>query len=364
MNLQSMLNDTVSLIKQDGSRTDNIRASVQRDRIITFNSEIPIEEGDVYERSLPSGYKERYVILDSGYRSGAMGMPPSYQSIVRKQTKAEEQESMENQLRHILTEKAFPRVPKESDVDEYDSLTDDVMSANYTNHAYTLKRWFYYLDNHASFSLIVKRLTSAVDFDKWYEDGRKTMTGMAGSGTLEWPLNTENRLGLQLSLFRSFAEEQIHIGDFCSDFMYTGSRYEDMVHEVNDQYFRVMARDLRRLLIKAPVTPVSPVSTTERFIVLSNNPEDHARLINLMTDLISKIESNNEFRGKEPEAQERAIAELKASKELISAKTVSSRALTYVSESIAALISKFSDGIIGQIAGEVYKAIKSHMGLG
>ncbi len=201
MNLQSMLNDTVSLIKQDGSRTDNIRASVQRDRIITFNSEIPIEEGDVYERALPSGYKERYVILDSGFHAGIGGIPSSYQSIVRKQSKAEEQDTQSKRLDHLLTHEAKPRISNEDDLDEYDTLTDDVMSANYTTHTFTLKRWFFYLDNHAAFSGTINRLTNAVDFKKWYEDARKTMTGMVGSGSLEWPLDT-NRLAVVIRAFR------------------------------------------------------------------------------------------------------------------------------------------------------------------
>lgn len=86
MSLQSMMRDKVRLIKRDGKTVDNINASVQPNRITTFNTQIAIEEGDTYERALPSGVIERYLILETGYHAGLGGIPASYQSKVRKQT--------------------------------------------------------------------------------------------------------------------------------------------------------------------------------------------------------------------------------------------------------------------------------------
>lgn len=81
-----MMTDEISLIKRNGSRVDNISASVQGDTITTFNTSVAIEDGDVYERTLPSRVIERYVILDSGYQKGVAGIPSFYKSKVRKQT--------------------------------------------------------------------------------------------------------------------------------------------------------------------------------------------------------------------------------------------------------------------------------------
>lgn len=360
MSLQSMMKDKVKLIKRDGQRIDNIDASVQSDRITTFNTRIALEEGDTYERTLPSGITERYMILDTGYHAGLGNIPASYQSKVRKQTHAEEQNTQARRLNHLLTKEVRPRA-HENDMDEYDSLTNDVMASNYTNHTFSLKRWFFYLDNHPVFSGQVKSLIDAVDFKKWYEDGKKTMTGMVGSGTLEWPLDTKSRLGFQLSLFRSFAEEETDVGDFCSYFMYTGSRYEDMVREVNDQYFRIMARDLRKLLKSEPKQANIPAS--DRYVTLDHNSADYKKVIAVLTDLINKVETNNEFKVSDPEAQERTVTELNVSKALLSAKTITTGAVTFISMVFVYLVSKFADGIIGAIAGEGYQLLKTLMGI-
>jgi hypothetical protein len=84
MPLNSRMKDIVTLLKKDGKRFENIRASVQRDKIFTNDPIIPIEEGDVFERTLRNGIIERYTILDAGYYEAMGG---HYQSVVRKQTK-------------------------------------------------------------------------------------------------------------------------------------------------------------------------------------------------------------------------------------------------------------------------------------
>lgn len=87
MSIESMMHDKVALIKKDGRRFENIRASVQRDKIFTADPKIPIEEGDVFERKLSNSVVEHYTILDAGYYEGTRGIKSHYQSEVRKQTK-------------------------------------------------------------------------------------------------------------------------------------------------------------------------------------------------------------------------------------------------------------------------------------
>ncbi len=87
MSFGSLLQDKVTLIKKDGNRFENIRAFVQSDKIFTDDPAIPIEDGDVFERTLLNGIVERYTILDAGYRQGTGGIKSHYQSVVRKQTK-------------------------------------------------------------------------------------------------------------------------------------------------------------------------------------------------------------------------------------------------------------------------------------
>ena len=80
------MNDRVTLVKTDGRRFENLRASVQSNLIFTDNPETPIEDGDQFERQLPSGVVEVFTVVDSGFNQGAFGIPAHYQSKVRKNT--------------------------------------------------------------------------------------------------------------------------------------------------------------------------------------------------------------------------------------------------------------------------------------
>lgn len=87
MSFDSLMRDKVTLVKKDGERFEDIRASVQSDKIFTNDPAIPIEDGDVFERTLPNGIVEPYTILDAGFRQGTQGIEAHYQSVVQKQTK-------------------------------------------------------------------------------------------------------------------------------------------------------------------------------------------------------------------------------------------------------------------------------------
>jgi len=84
---QTFMTDRVTLVKKDGQRFENLPASVQSGKkIYTENPKIPIEDGDQFERQLPSGIVETFTVLDAGFQQGFSGMPSHYQSTVRKNT--------------------------------------------------------------------------------------------------------------------------------------------------------------------------------------------------------------------------------------------------------------------------------------
>ena len=74
------------LIKQDTSVIDNIEAFFSGGTILVDDASICIEDGDTFERTLPSGIKEHYLVLDNGFFSGSSGIPAHYQVKVEKQT--------------------------------------------------------------------------------------------------------------------------------------------------------------------------------------------------------------------------------------------------------------------------------------
>ena len=66
MNIFRSMNDRVTLVKKDGQRFENLPALVQSRLILTDNPKIPIEDGDQFERQLPSGIVDVYTVVESG----------------------------------------------------------------------------------------------------------------------------------------------------------------------------------------------------------------------------------------------------------------------------------------------------------
>ena len=67
MHFDSFMNDRVTLVKASGQRFENLSASVQSKMIFTQDATLPIEDGDTFERKLPSGIVEVFVVLDAGF---------------------------------------------------------------------------------------------------------------------------------------------------------------------------------------------------------------------------------------------------------------------------------------------------------
>ena len=79
MVFSTLMNDVVTLVKADGTRYGNIKATVQAKLILTGDAKLPIEEGDCFERRLPNGTVESYEVLDPGFFAGMSGMPAHFQ---------------------------------------------------------------------------------------------------------------------------------------------------------------------------------------------------------------------------------------------------------------------------------------------
>jgi hypothetical protein len=66
----------------------NIRAQVSAGQIITFDADLPLEPGDHFLRSLPSGLVEDYVVDDPNFIRGIHNIPSSFQSKVHRSQEA------------------------------------------------------------------------------------------------------------------------------------------------------------------------------------------------------------------------------------------------------------------------------------
>lgn len=89
MSLQSMMRDSVTLVKKDGTIfREGIKAQVGSGKIITFEADLPLEPGDHFLRTLPSNLVEDYEVIDPNFISGIGGIPSSFQAKVRRTQQA------------------------------------------------------------------------------------------------------------------------------------------------------------------------------------------------------------------------------------------------------------------------------------
>lgn len=83
-----MLNDRVALAKDNGERHEDIPAVFDGKTIIMEDVTLPIETGDRFERRLPNGHVESYVVLEPGFRESFGGIPSHYETQVRRAAEA------------------------------------------------------------------------------------------------------------------------------------------------------------------------------------------------------------------------------------------------------------------------------------
>lgn len=79
-----LLTDTVTLIKQDGTTVDGIKASVQSKNIFIQRHDLLIETGDLVQRKMSNGGEETYEVIDPGFHEKLHRIPAGYQMVVRK----------------------------------------------------------------------------------------------------------------------------------------------------------------------------------------------------------------------------------------------------------------------------------------
>ena len=84
MAFDSLLTDTVTLIKQDGTTVEGIKASVQSKKIFIQGHEPLIKSGDLVQRKMSNGAEETYEVIDPGFHEKFHGIPAGYQMDVRK----------------------------------------------------------------------------------------------------------------------------------------------------------------------------------------------------------------------------------------------------------------------------------------
>jgi hypothetical protein len=77
--------DTVDLLKQDGTRTTGISATVASSNAIHIGgNKLRIDPGDLILRTIATGAEETFQVVDPVFYDGRMGIPAHYQLKVKK----------------------------------------------------------------------------------------------------------------------------------------------------------------------------------------------------------------------------------------------------------------------------------------
>ncbi len=84
MPFKDLLTDTISLLKNNGERVDNIQSSVQTNKIFIDRSDILIEPGDLIQRNMSNGGEETFQVIDPGFHEEFHRIPAGYQMRVKK----------------------------------------------------------------------------------------------------------------------------------------------------------------------------------------------------------------------------------------------------------------------------------------
>ena len=69
---ERLLSDRITILKANGEKFENISASVQK-KIYINEVELPIEDGDTIEQTLPSGVVKKLLVTDVNVASGMSG---------------------------------------------------------------------------------------------------------------------------------------------------------------------------------------------------------------------------------------------------------------------------------------------------
>lgn len=83
-NFSDFMKDTITLLKADGTKFADLKASVQKNKIIMFNSSVLVESGDLIQRRMSNGGEETYRVIDPQFHETFHSIKAHYQMEVEK----------------------------------------------------------------------------------------------------------------------------------------------------------------------------------------------------------------------------------------------------------------------------------------
>lgn len=94
--MQDLMTDSISILKQNGSCIENVKSSVQSNKIFIDRSDFLIESGDIIQRKMSNGGEETFKVIDPGFHEKFHGIPAHYQMDVHKLGLPEAKSAVQN----------------------------------------------------------------------------------------------------------------------------------------------------------------------------------------------------------------------------------------------------------------------------
>ena len=99
--MRNLMKDIVTVLHEDGSKHENVRASVQKQQIFIDDVTIPLSIGDKIERVLPSGQREVLLITNFQMWKGIRRIRDYYEIDYRREGVRQHQRQPTNVNLHV-----------------------------------------------------------------------------------------------------------------------------------------------------------------------------------------------------------------------------------------------------------------------
>jgi len=143
MPMSNMYKDSISLIKNDGRRVNNIKCSVQTNTIFLNVIDIPIEPKDIVIRKMSNGAEETFLVIDPNFFESIHGIKAHYQMTVKKLGLPEAKEAIQNitynisgnnaRVNNHSTDNSVNTVTYDSGVEEHINMLRSEINRTITN---------------------------------------------------------------------------------------------------------------------------------------------------------------------------------------------------------------------------------------
>lgn len=257
--------------------------------------------------------------------------------------------------------------------EEFDELAGSVTLARYRFFSQNLRRWFHLLDTApAAISARVAGMERRVPWDQWESRVLAPPTGMVGSGEIKWPDDQEQRLGLQLQLFRRIASETLDAVDFAHNYFYVkNGNFDEILRELTSQVFEPFIRELRRYLLRNRARPIADdeelgaelaLPASDRTVTLDHNQPEYTVAVDALDSAERAVQESNDY--DDVDDKEQRMAEINAGRQLLRATRARADALiAVIYRSLKYLAVKFVDLAIGRAASAALTLIGKITGL-